>query len=466
MLKSGFYLTFFNVIAALLGLVRNVAVARLISVEDFGIASTFAMAMALIDMSANIGISRLIVQSKDGHSEEFQASLQAFQVARGFAGGLLILILAHPLANLFHTPQAAWAYQLMALMPVVKGFAHLDSNRFQRERKFMPFIITETSSQALATVLAIAFGYYLRDYRAMLFSLLSQQIMYWLMSQYFAERKYKLAWNKDQIGEAIRFGWPLLLNGFLMFGIFHGDRMIIGNSLGVSVLGWYSVAYMLTLMPAGLLTKVIDTMCLPLLSRHQDDPSRFMPLAKATIEAACLIGVLMALGFCLLGGPVLQALYGAKHANAISVLILLAVMQAIRNAKTGPSIVAISRKETTNPMLSHAIRFAFLPVAYLVVSKGYDVRAVVWVAIFGELVSLLLSFVLLVTKLEFDLTYLLRIILSTILVLVLPLTYDVLNPGKAFAIINWYGLIITLVTLVYVAQLKDLRSLAMSYVRK
>jgi O-antigen/teichoic acid export membrane protein len=465
MLKSGFYLVFFNSVAAVLGLARNIIVARLISVEDFGIASTFAMAMALIDMSANIGISRLIVQAKDGHSQEFQASLQGFQVVRGFVGGALILVLAQPIAVLFHTPQATWAYQFMAVMPVVKGFAHLDMNRFQRERKFLPSVVSETSAQAFSTVLALAIGYWLQDYRAMLFALLGQNLVYLFASQLFAVRKYKLAWNTAHISQAIKFGWPLLLNGFLMFGVFNGDRMIIGNHLGVGVLGWYSVAYMLTLMPSGLIAKVLDTLCLPVLARHQDDAARFKLLAGATLEAGCLIGVLMAVGFTLLGGPVLHILFGAKHSLALSVLIMLGVMQAIRIAKTGPSVVAIAVKETTNPMVANVVRVMFLPIALLIVNMGYDVIAVVYVAIAGETLALFVSFLLLATKLDFNFVYLAQVFCSSLAVLAFPVAYELLYPATAFALTNWFGVLIILASFAYMLQLANLRVLGLQYLK-
>jgi O-antigen/teichoic acid export membrane protein len=461
MLKSGIYLTFYNSLAAVLGLLRNVIVARLISVEDFGIASTFATAMALIDMSANIGINRLIVQAKDGHSEEFQASLHGFQVFRGFVGGALIFALAQPLATLFHTPQATWAYQFMALMPIVKGFSHLDMNRFQRERKFMPAVISETGAQAFSTVLALGFGYWLHDYRAMLFALLGQVVVYFCVSQVFAVRKYKIGWNHEQIRHAMNFGWPLLLNGFLMFGIFHGDRMIIGNHLGVGVLGWYSVAFMLTLMPTGLIAKVLDTLCLPVLARHQDDPVRFKMQAGATLEAGCLIGVMMAVGFSLLGGPVTHLLFGTKHTAALQVLILLSVMQAIRVAKTGPSVVAIAQKATTNPMIANVMRVLFLPLALLALNMGYDVTAVVYVAIVGEAMGLAVSFGLLVRNLGFDGFYLTKIFLSLMVALAFPLAYELLHPATAFALYSWFGLLIIVGCLAYIAQLPNLRRIAL-----
>ena len=55
------------------------------------------------------------------------------------------------------------------------------------------------------------------------------------------------------IGEYARrlltFGWPLLVNGLLMFGIVQGDRLIIGTAYSVYDLGIYSVALTLAMAP-------------------------------------------------------------------------------------------------------------------------------------------------------------------------------------------------------------------------
>ena len=465
MLKSGFYLTFFNIVAALLGLVRNIAIARLVSVEDFGIASTFAIAMALIDMSANIGINRLIVQAKDGHSEEFQASLQGFQVVRGFFGGAFILVLAHPLADLFHTPRAVWAYQAMALLPIMKSFAHLDMARYQREHRFVPGVITETAAQAMSTLIAIMLGFWLRNYSAMLFALMGQTATYLIATQLFATRRYKIAWNPHYINQAVRFGWPLLLNGMLVFCIFQGDRLIIGNELGVTILGTYSLAYMFTLLPTGIIAKVIDTMCLPVLSRHQDDPEKFEKLANMSIEIGCLVGVLLALGFTFVGGPLLHLLYGFKHAAATDVLVLLAVMQAMRMIKSGPTIVAVSKKKTTNPMFANIVRGLFVPLTLIAIKYGYDIEYVVCIAIFGELSSSTASLLLLAQKIGVRAGKVLRTYISTLAMLSLCLLYEFMYHGEAFAISHWFGAIIVLAFILYALQLTELRTIVSRHLK-
>jgi O-antigen/teichoic acid export membrane protein len=448
-IKSGLILTFFNGLAAILGLVRNIMIARLLSVDDFGIASTFAMTMAFVDMSANIGIDRLVVQSKEGQSERFQATLQSFQLVRGIFGAIVLFLLASPLAQIFGTPEALWAYQLLALVPLIRGFVNLDLFRFQRSRKFGPSIATETTAQVVSTAIALGMAYQGSDYRAMLYAILAQQLTSTLLSQFFAERRFAFGWDRQVVREAVGFGWPLLLNGALMFGAFHGDRIIVGNQMGTTVLGWFSVAYMLTLTPAILLARVLQTLCLPILSQHQDDEKRFATAAYISAEMACLVGVSIVVGNALVGGLLIQHLFGAKHLLATSVLVPLAAMQAFRVAKTGSSTIAIARRQTTNPMWANLVRVAVLPVAYFIALKGASLAAIVWLALAAEFASLIWSYVLLSRTSNLNVNILARILLAMSVCVSIPLILDYLNPGQANAIFHPAGIVLILVMLVY-----------------
>jgi len=75
MLRTAFVILSGNAATSLLLLVRNLVIARLISVEDYGIAATFGIVMALIEMASYLGMQQQIVQSKDGEDPRFQASL-------------------------------------------------------------------------------------------------------------------------------------------------------------------------------------------------------------------------------------------------------------------------------------------------------------------------------------------------------------------------------------------------------
>ena len=172
----------------------------------------------------------------------------------------------------------------------MRGFLHLDIYRAQRAMNFRPVAITEVSAYLLSTALGVWLALELRDYRAMLYALLAQQALLTLVSHLAAKRGYRLGWDRALVGRAFAFGWPLLLNGALMFGIFQGDRMIVASEIGLVELGWFSAAFTLALTPSLLAARTLQSFALPQLSKAQEDPAAFAPRAAARARVATSAG--------------------------------------------------------------------------------------------------------------------------------------------------------------------------------
>ena len=399
MIRSGLLLGAGTVSAALLSLLRNVLIARLIGVEDFGIASTLAIAMSAVEATSYIALDRLLVQARDGEASAFMSTAHAILALRGVLGAGVLFLAAGPIAWLFGVPEVAWAYQALALTPLLRGFAHLDIHRRQRQMHFLPFVTVEATAQLVATAaalpLALAFG----DYRVMLFCLLIQQLVFMAASHAVATRPYRWAWDGAIVRRSIAFGWPVLLNSVLMLGMFYGDRVIVGSLLGMTELGWFSAALMLTMIPVQIVSGTLSGWFLPQLSRVQDDEVKFVRLYLVTTQACLLTGLLLAVGFALLGPGLFLMLYGAQYEAGLSVLVLMALMQGVRLARAGPSIVATSMARTTNPLLANVARVSMLPVAWVFVYTGAGVTSVVAVGIIAEVFALAVSLYLLRQKL-------------------------------------------------------------------
>ena len=215
-----------NVFSAILGLVRNMLVARLLSVEHFGIASTFAISMSVVEMLTALGLHQLIIQDSNGDNPRLQAGLQGFHLLRGVLSSILLFLLAQPIANFMGTGDIVWAYQMLAFIPVLNGMIHFDIFRLQRQRQlnYIPSILTSTIPALLSTVLIWPLYMIFGDYRVMLGIILAQGIAAVIISHLFAQRRYHLMLAKDIIARALRFGWPLLINGILYFLSFKAKR--------------------------------------------------------------------------------------------------------------------------------------------------------------------------------------------------------------------------------------------------
>jgi O-antigen/teichoic acid export membrane protein len=195
----------------------------------------------------------------------------------------------------------------------------------------------------------------------------------------------------------VHFGWPLLVNGLLMFGIFQGDRFVIasarslfGTDYTMADLGAYSVAFMLAAAPTLMVANTNALLSLPVLAAAQT-PQAFARRYDLAVRSLSLISAVIGAGLILLGGPLTRLLFGPGYEGAAAVIGWLGAMQAIRLVRAAPSMAAMARGDTLNMLWANVARSLALPAMLLAAASG---AAIVWIAIAaaaGELVALLVA---------------------------------------------------------------------------
>jgi len=431
MFKSGALLTIGNMISAITLMVRNIIVARLISVEDMGIASTFAITMALLEMLTDFALDQMLIQDRDGGEPRMKGTLQLLQVLRGFLAGGVLYFLAGIYADLMNVPDIAWAFQVVALVPVLRGLAHLDIFQEQRNLNYKPFVLALVLPQLISVIALWPLSYWVTDFRIMLYAIMIQQVLYMVLSHLTAKSRFSFAWDASVFWRAFYFGWPLFLNGILMFVILNGDRIIVANVMGMTELGLFAVAYTITLAPVLMLAKTLQAFFLPQLSSRQDDRDSFNRLAMTVIETHFAIAALFAVGIILAGPPVFILLFGEKYTDAQTIFVWLGLVQAVRLAKGAPSVIAMARSFTKNPLIANVVRVLSLPVAYMLIQSTGNILMLAWAALGAEILSLLVAFWLLRRELSLPLRPVLPALLAFFVVCVILMIDINIAPPQA-----------------------------------
>lgn len=393
--RSGLKLGFNQGVVQLCAFVRNVILARLISPANFGIASIFAMTFYLIEMVSSLSIETLLVQAEDGDEPDLEATAHLLLAVRGLINGLIILALSRIIAHLFGAPQAAWAFALLAFVPLLKGITNLDPSRMQRHMRFDPLILTSIIPTVLVTLLAYPLGKWLRDYSAMLWLLIIQTVGTALVSHLVSERRYSWTWNPTFARRFFKFGWPLLVNGLLLFLIFQGDRFVIGTAkqlfprgdYSLADLGVYSVAFALTLAPSMVVASVATQLFLPLLSRAQSDRPQFERRYAICSQIVALASGLVSIPFVVAGGTMVTLIYGAKYAAAAKFVGWLGAMQFLRTLRVAPTLAAMALGDTENAMYANIARTNAFAGILIVAATGQDLRWIAACGFFGEILA-------------------------------------------------------------------------------
>lgn len=371
-----------QILAQSFALVRNIIIARLISPDDFGIAATFVVTVSLFEMISNLAVDQLLVQASDGNKPRFLATAHVFQALRGLLNAGLIFGLAWPISYLFKVPEALWAFQCLAIVPLVIGFEHLDIKRLHRQLRFKRDVAAETVSQFILVAAAWPIGIWLGNYSAMLVLLIGQVIARTLLSHILASCPYRWALDRKFLYRILSFGWPLLINGLLMFGIFQGDKVIIGSFYSMTDLGMYAVAFTATMVPTMIVIRITGALCLPVLSSVKDVEQSFRRRFKLINQTHALVAITIASALIVGGQGLIDLVFDVKYTSAGLFIGWLAVMQMFRMVRAAPSLAAMARGDTRTMMLSNIVRSGAIIPMLAVAVLGTNI---VWIAIFATI---------------------------------------------------------------------------------
>ena len=412
-IKGTLFLSAGRMIDRALQFLRNIIVARLVSPEDFGIAALFVMTVSFLEMVSNLAIDTLLVQSSHGEHPRFQQTSQLMTAVRGFGIALMLLLFAGPVAKLFDIPAAAWAFRLLAVVPLIRGLAHQDISRFQRQLNFKPMLITEVCSQLISALFAWPLATWLGDYSAILYLILIQTLARTLISHIMAERSYTWGWEPIHARQIMTFGWPLLINGILLFLILQGDRFVIGaadnlfarETYSKTLLGFYSAAFVLSAAIVDGIASIITPVMLPLLASAQDLEAQFQKRCRFCIHIAASISIPLGIFFILMGGWLMVFSYGDQYRAAGPLIIWMGATQSIRLLRLPTNIIALSKGDSQNPTISNIFRAFSFVLAFIFAARGADI---VWIAasgFVGELLAIVASMGMLRYRLAIPIQY-------------------------------------------------------------
>lgn len=366
---------------------RNMMLARLLTKADFGTAAALAMVIQLLEFTTSLGVSRFVIREKEGGLPEFIASAHLMQWVAGFFSALVIVGASWPLSALFGLGDHHWAMAALAIIPLLNGFQHLDVRRYERDLRFGPSAMIEIVPQIVITLAAWPVALWLKDFRAMLLLLLVKAAATCVASHWLAEQPYRWGWNRRYLSCMLRMGWPLVVNGFLMFGALHGDQFLVATYYTMADLGPYTAAGALTMAPTFFFGRVFNSLMQPLMAKAQDDPVQFERRYRQAVAVLCTFAASCAAGLIVGAEAIMQLAYGPKYVGTGAILAALATANAFRNTRIAPALAAMAKGDTKNQMISSLWRAVALVPALAVAMTHQPVWMMACAGFIGEFLA-------------------------------------------------------------------------------
>lgn len=310
-----------NVARAVLQLAVLPVLARLLDPSSFGLVALAMPVILFPSMISDLGLGNALVRIPNA-TKELESTIFWLSMAMAASITVLIVLAAWPVGNLLSEPRLPPIIIALAFVLPMCASLTVSNARITRSRRFELFAKGEIISNVIAAGSAIAAAFAGMG----AWSLVVQQFVLWIV-------KMSYLWPRAGFQPSF-FCKPSLVRPHLTFGVNAAGSnlvefvmrnvppVIIGGTLGVTVVGHYSVANQIARAPDMIVT---GPMYLPVFSTVARNQGR----QQATFVLRGLRGLVTVLapifGMAVLAGDlVIQILFGPKWVDAGPMLMMLA----------------------------------------------------------------------------------------------------------------------------------------------
>ena len=309
--------------ARLVGLVSQIALARLLVPNDFGLFGLAGTVGAVVGMLADFGLQDVVLQRQKAVRYWITSAFWA-SVVLGFTGMLVTLIVAPLASRIYSAPELLPILSIIALSLLVGAPAVVPTILMRAHLQFRQLAIWATleiiATQALTVALAFSgLGAYSFVIPLPVIAL-ARSVLFWRLT-------------RPRVGALrVRRVKQLLSRGVSLFGarivttmVSQGDYFALGLVASKSVVGAYYFGFKLAVQPLQLIGGSVTGVVFPVLAQMGRDQVRQRAAAISATRALAFVAMPCCFLQAALAEPILHLIVGHKWDSAIPIVQLLSI---------------------------------------------------------------------------------------------------------------------------------------------
>lgn len=308
----------------LIQMISTVALSRLLAPADFGLVAMVTAIVGIADLVRDFGLTGAIIQARE-INERLWRSIMWLSLALGTLLAVVIAACAPLIAALYGEPRLVLLTLVIAPTLIANGLAMPMQARLTRELRFATLAQIDVSAMVAGVALSIGAAFL----GAGVWSLVvlagvvqvSRVITLWIS----VRPRFGRPRIEREVLPILRIGGSVFGAEALNYAERNLDNVIIGQQLGPAMLGQYSRAYSLFLLPLQQLTGPIGRVALPVLSALRDDEQRYRKYIRS---ATLVIGYLAIPTYAIAAAvaePFVAVLLGPGWEQAAIIFALLGI---------------------------------------------------------------------------------------------------------------------------------------------
>ncbi len=335
--SGGAWMFGLKVFDKILGLLRIVLLARLLTPGDFGVWGVALLVLAMLETFSQTGFEQALIQKKEG-IRPYLDTAWTVGILRGVLVGGLLFFLSSPAARFFSAPEAAGAIRVLAFAQILRGFKNIGVVTFRKEMEFHKEFVFNFVPMAADVIVAVASAFLLRNVWALVFGLLARHLVEVTISFFMHPYRPRLAIDGRKAKGLFQFGRWILGTSILLFLVNNGDDIFVGRLLGVAMLGLYQMAFKFASLPATEITHVVSQVAFPAYAKVQQSAFEIKQLYLKILCVTTFVAFPIAALIFVLAPELTAVVLGEKWLPMVPALQVMCIFGAARSlgAANGP----------------------------------------------------------------------------------------------------------------------------------
>ena len=313
---------------AVVQMVVQVVMARLLAPEEFGALAIMLVFVNLGNVVVQSGLNTALIQAPDACDEDFST---VFWMSLGVSITLYVVVFASaPAIAVFYVmPELVSPLRVLALLFLVNALNSVQVAKVTKDlemrKVFRATMAAVAASAAVGISLALA--------GAGLWSLVAQQLSYQAVSclALFAQVDWRprLVFRPDRAVLLFSFGWRLLVSGMLEQGYQSLSDLVVGKQFSSSSLGLVSQGKKYPMAIGNMLDGAIQPVMLSAVSRVQGDTRQVKRLVRRALKTSTFLIVPTMTAFACCAPSLVPALLGPQWSASVPFLQLYCLVYAL-----------------------------------------------------------------------------------------------------------------------------------------
>lgn len=325
-------------------LLMTVVVARILSPTDFGVFALAILVVNLFDYVKDLGVAAALVQNRRDWRVLAPTGL-SLSVLFGLVASGFLAATAGIAARVLGQPELTDLIRVLAVGLAISALSTIPAAWLRRSMNFSARLVPEFAGALTKTGLTIGLAAAGYGVWSLAYGQLAASVVMTLLYWRAARIRPGFAFDGPVCRELIRFGLPVTAVTLLAYAIYNVDYLAVGERLGATELGLYTLAYRIPELLVLSLCVVVSEVLFSALSGMQHDRKALTEHYMQALTVVAALTIPIGIGLAVAAQPVVGTLYGADYVQSTPILAVLAVFTVVYSASfhAGDVFKAIGR---------------------------------------------------------------------------------------------------------------------------